>query len=266
MNDVANININDIIKIAHAAGTEILKVYNAGISGWDVSFKSDSSPLTLADKRSNALICNLLTELFPDIPIISEENKEIPYCIRKDYQFFWLIDPLDGTKEFIKRNGEYTVNIALINKNKPVIGIVHLPVLQITYYAVKGSGAYCINPDGEKMKISAKSFCINDDNLNIVASRSHMNEETLSFIKQFREAKIVSMGSSMKLILVAEGKAHIYPRLGPTMEWDTAAAQIIVEESGGSVIDFQHKKKLQYNKENLLNNHFVVYGNVSPCQ
>lgn len=253
------INIRDIVEIAKKAGDKVIEIYNTNTENWNVETKSDNSPLTVADRDSNEIICRELERLYPDIPIISEENKEVPYDIRKNYAYFWLIDPLDGTKEFIKRNGEFTINIALVEGNKSVLGVVYAPVLNTCYYAKKDDGAYK-KENGRTNKINCASFHKGDTGLKIVASRSHINQETKDFIGQFDQPETVSMGSSLKFLLVAEGKAHIYPRLGPTMEWDTGAAQIIVEEAGGKVLRYEDRKTFTYNKENLLNGFFIVYG------
>lgn len=255
----ANIIISELISIAKKAGAEILQVYESGTENWDISFKGDSSPLTIADKLSNDIINEELVKLFPEIPIISEENKEISYQIRKNFNLFWLIDPLDGTKEFINRNGEFTVNIALIQDHSPVGGIVYVPVQEKMYYAQKGLGAFIIEK-GNKKQIEAAAFSKDQKKIRIVASRSHMNRETTKFISQFEEAEITSIGSSLKLLLIAEGKAHIYPRLGPTMEWDTAAAHAIVNEAGGRVFRYDKEIDLEYNKENMLNPYFITMG------
>ncbi len=260
--NIQSLDTDYLINLTKKAGDLILSIYEEKKENWEVSFKSDQSPLTLADKTSNEYLCSELIKTYPDIPIISEENKEIPYSNRAGFKYFWLIDPLDGTKEFIKRNGEFTVNLALVYKNDVVAGIVHVPAKNWTYWAVKGSGAFKIEGTKPAVKLQAQEFTLNDENLIFVSSRSHINEETEAFISRFKNPQNTSMGSSLKLLLVAEGKAHIYPRLGPTMEWDTAASQIIVEEAGGKVVDYESNEKFRYNKENLLNNYFVVYGNL----
>lgn len=254
-------NITDIIKIAQGAGKKILAVYQDQVNFQIVENKADSSPLTLADKASHKYISAELKKLYPQIPILSEEGKNISFNERKDWDLFWMIDPLDGTKEFIKRNGEFTVNIALIEKNKVVLGVVHVPVKKWTYAAEKGKGAFKQDEHKETAAIHANTFSFEDKNLKIVASRSHNTPETAAFISQFDSPELVSMGSSLKLLLVAEGKADVYPRLAPTMEWDTAAAQIIVEEAGGKVVLENQKDPVLYNKENLLNPYFIVLGN-----
>ena len=250
-------NINELLAIAKNAGGAILEIYDTEDFG--VEQKSDDSPLTKADKKANDIICAGLLDLFPNIPIVSEENKEIPYDQRKDYSFFWCVDPLDGTKEFIKKNGEFTVNIALINKDTVWGGIVYTPVTNDMYFAFKDQGAHQII-DGEKMTLKANSFGMEDEGLAVVCSRSHLNEATSQFVGKLNAPNLVSKGSSLKFMILASGGAELYPRLAPTMEWDTAAAQIILEEAGGKVIDDETGEPLKYNKEILRNPHFVAYA------
>lgn len=249
----------DIVKnIALKAGETILAVYHQA-GAFEVNLKSDDSPLTIADKRANKVICDGLIALAPDIPIISEENKAIPYDIRKNFDCYWLVDPLDGTKEFIKRNGEFTVNIALVEDQKVVMGVVYAPCLEELYWAVKGAGAF-MEKAGVETQLKAPTFAWTDPGLKVVCSRSHLNEETQAFINRLQQAEIVATGSSLKFLIMAKGEAHAYPRLGPTMEWDTGAAQIILEEAGGHVINHETNEPLLYNKENLLNPYFIAYG------
>lgn len=248
-----------LLKLAQKAGNEILSVYNDISYLQSIENKGDNSPLTLADKRSNECICAALQTEYPDIPILSEEGKTIPYEMRKDWARFWLIDPLDGTKEFIKRNGEFTIHIALIENGIAVLGVVHAPVKNITYIAEKGKGAKKWE-NGQATDLQCVSFTSNQENLRMVASRSHLSPETEKYIAQFPHTTSLSMGSSLKFMLIAEGKADIYPRLGPTMEWDVAAPQVIVEEAGGSVLHYETGKPLHYNKENLLSPWFIVKG------
>jgi 3'(2'), 5'-bisphosphate nucleotidase len=258
------IDIQDIVKIAKIAGKAVMKIYN---QNFDVEYKKDSSPLTHADKTANQIIVTALNELpvnsflQQNIPILSEEGRSIPYDERKNWEYFWLIDPLDGTKEFVKKNGEFTINIGLIYKEVPILGVVYSPVLNVCYWAKKGEGAF---KDGNKLPLKAIE---QRDVYKIVASRSHMSNETKDFIEAIdtdKEKVIVSIGSSLKICLVAEGEANIYPRLGPTMEWDTAAAHAIVNESDGlfnKYIDRDIYQKQVYNKKNLLNDWFVVKSN-----
>ena len=255
------IDIQDIVKIAKDAGKAIMKIYN---QNFDVEYKKDSSPLTLADQKANQIIVTALNQLSvnsflqQNIPILSEEGRSIPYDERKNWEYFWLIDPLDGTKEFVKKNGEFTINIALIYKEAPVLGVVYSPVLNVCYWAKKGEGAF---KDGKTLPLKAKK---QRDVYKIVASRSHMSNETKDFIEAIdtdKEKVIISIGSSLKICLVAEGEANIYPRLGPTMEWDTAAAHAIINESDGlfnKYIDKDAYQKHVYNKKSLLNDWFVV--------
>ena len=254
------IDVKGLLNIVQEAGKQVLEIYNSDEENWDVSAKDDNSPLTKADKVANDYICEQLKAQYPDIPIISEENKEIPYDERKQYEVFWLVDPLDGTKEFIKRNGEFTINIALVQGGEDKAGILSAPALGRIYYAAKGEGAFYWDENNDKHKLAVNNFSLNDKGLRIVSSRSHMNEETQQFIDQLEEPELVSMGSSLKFMLVAEGKADIYPRIGPTMEWDTGAAQAIVEEAGGKVLNYEDQQPLRYNKEDLHNPWFVVYG------
>lgn len=249
--------VEEIVQIARLAGGAIMNIY--GKEDFGVEFKSDESPLTIADKASNDIICEGLERLSIQYPIVSEENKEISYEDRKNYEYHWLVDPLDGTKEFIKRNGEFTVNIALIHKGEAVMGVVYVPCLQETYWAVRGSGAF-LEVNGEITQLHAPAFKLSDPNLKVVCSRSHLNEETQAFVDALDQPELVPTGSSLKFLIIAKGAAHVYPRLGPTMEWDTAAAHAILQEAGGSIIDEESKESLRYNKENLRNPYFIAYA------
>ncbi len=251
--------IPDLIEIAQKAGNEILHIYNHEDFG--VEIKSDQSPLTKADKASNAIICEGLEKLTLIFPIISEENKEVTYEERKNWQRCWLVDPLDGTKEFIKRNGDFTVNIALVENGQIVLGVVGIPFHNEIYWAVEGEGAFLVK-NGKEEKIAVASFNSTDPGLKIVASRSHLNQETQDFISNFNKPELVSKGSALKFLLLAKGEAHIYPRIAPTMEWDTAAAQIILEEAGGKLIVHETGSPMTYNRENLRNPAFIATGKV----
>ena len=246
------VDLEKVVSIAKDAGNEIMKIYKKDFS---VEYKEDNSPLTEADLKSNEIICTALTALYPHIPILSEENKEVAYDDRKDWKIFWLIDPIDGTKEFVKKNGEFTVNIALIEEGLPVLGVVYAPVLEEMYMAKRGFGAF---KNGEKLPLVQNEFP--KELLNVVASKSHLSKETQEFIDNLETNKVkqISKGSSLKLCMVAEGTADIYPRLAPTMEWDTAAAHAIVLEAGKEVIQFDAKEPVVYNKQNLLNPWFIV--------
>jgi 3'(2'), 5'-bisphosphate nucleotidase len=276
------------IQAAIKAGDAILDVYRS--AEFEVEEKADKSPLTLADRRSHEVIVNYLTKF--DIPILSEEGRDIPYPERKKWDTYWLIDPLDGTKEFIKKNGEFTVNIAMIRKQKPVAGVVYVPDRDTLYFASTEIGAYKADAHqlaelliGQKERsdqlagLSASEPGPRLKNLmglstilpvnqstnrpyTIAGSRSHATPELEAFVEQKRreqgEVEFISAGSSLKLCLVAEGRADIYPRTGPTMEWDTAAGQAVVECSGGKVYKYDTEEPLGYNKENLLNPWFVA--------
>jgi 3'(2'), 5'-bisphosphate nucleotidase len=252
--------IEDLKDIAIAAGQVILDVYN-NVEDVEITKKDDDSPLTIADRKANTLICDGLKQLEIIYPIISEENKAIPYEERKNYDYYWLVDPLDGTKEFIKRNGEFTVNIALIHNNAPVMGVVYAPVLGELYWGIKGEGAFQLKA-GNVKQLKANAFSMGDTGLRVVASRSHLNAETQTYVNKLNTPELVSKGSSLKFLLMATADADLYPRLAPTMEWDTAAAQIVLEEAGGKVLQYGTDEPLKYNKENLLNPYFVASGRV----
>jgi 3'(2'), 5'-bisphosphate nucleotidase len=244
------IDKNTIIDIALSAGSEVMKIYNRD---FEVEYKDDSSPLTEADIKANDIICNRLKSLYPDIPIMSEENAQVEYDIRKDWEYYWCIDPIDGTKEFVKKNGEFTVNIALIHMSRPVLGVVYAPAIDILYSAKENKGAY---KHQQKLPLN-----ITKDEYVVVASKSHLNSETREYINSIDTDKKIatkSIGSSLKLCLVAEGIADEYPRVAPTMEWDTAAAHAIVLESNKRVVIFGTDQEVVYNKENLLNPNFIV--------
>jgi len=248
------IDIQDIVTITKEAGNAIMQIYK---QDFEVEYKQDSSPLTLADKKANDIIEDGLNQLPFTLPILSEEGKEIPYKDRKHWEYFWLVDPLDGTKEFVKKNDEFTVNIALIHKDTPVLGVVYAPALDICYWAKKDEGAF---KDGARLPLKTTD---QRNTYKIVASRSHMSDETQAFIDAIntgKEKELTSIGSSLKICLVAEGEADIYPRLGPTMEWDTGAAHAIVNESGKSLEKYMNGKYLkhEYNEEDLLNQWFIV--------
>lgn len=253
------VEIKKIINIAREAGDAILTIYT---KDFEVYTKNDESPLTEADQAANAIILDQLLASYPDIPYISEEVKQQNYEERKDWEYCWLIDPLDGTKEFIKKNGEFTVNIALIHHGVPVLGVVHVPVQNKTYYASKGEGAFVIENNSVPQLIENRSHYSDLDQIVVVASRSHLSQEVVDFVDDLKakgkEVEFLSSGSSLKFCLVAEGKAHVYPRLAPTMEWDTAAAHAICLEAGKDVLVFETRQAMQYNRKDLLNPWFIV--------
>ena len=265
---------------AKRAGEAILDVYG---SDFAVEQKDDKSPLTLADKRSHEIIMNVLEQTITvnnsTVPVLSEEGRGIPFEERKKWEYFWLVDPLDGTKEFVKRNGEFTVNIALIRKHKPVLGIIYIPVKDIFYFAAINLGTHKLeNSKNLADNLSIKELLDKSQRLpltdsynlplNVIGSRSHASTELSEFVKLLNEkygkVEFIHSGSSLKFCLVAEGSADVYPRFGPTMEWDTAAGQAIVEQAKGKVIDIQTREPLKYNKDNLLNHFFIASGQKFP--
>jgi 3'(2'), 5'-bisphosphate nucleotidase len=259
-------NLHIAIQAAIDAGKAILKIYT---TDFKVEYKGDQSPLTVADQRANDVINSYLEKTA--IPIISEENKQTDYSERKNWNRCWIVDPLDGTKEFIKKNGEFTVNIALIEDGNPILGVIYVPVSKTLYYTAEDSkSAYkyvfpteeetsldTILADAEEIRPETKITSV----VKIVGSRSHLNDDTKNFIAKIeaeKKVEIVSKGSSLKFCLVAEGAAHVYPRYAPTMEWDTAAGHAICQAVGVDVINNETNKPLEYNKENLLNPYFLV--------
>lgn len=260
-------NIRIAIEAAVAAGKVIMEIYES--KNFDVQTKEDNSPLTLADKKANEVINEFL--LPTNIPLISEENKQIDYSVRKQWEECWIVDPLDGTKEFIKRNGEFTVNIALVSRGKPRLGVIFAPALNSLYFAdVSENKAFKVFLTPNDLKIDnildqaeEISPSVHEDCIRVVGSRSHMNEDTLQYIEELKqkygkEIEVVSKGSSLKFCLVAEGEAHIYPRFAPTMEWDTVAGQAICEAVGLNCISRETGRSMTYNREDLLNGHFFV--------
>ena len=246
--------LDSLVPIAQAAGEAILDVYS---QDFEVSLKDDRSPLTQADLASHRVIVAALEQLTPDIPILSEESARIPFDQRQQWESYWLIDPLDGTKEFINRNGEFTVNIALIQHHYPVLGVVHVPVRNISYFGHVERG--CWRQDGDQ--VTAIEVCADAQSpLRVVGSRSHANPELSQRLKALGPHEMVSMGSSLKFCLVAEGAADLYPRLGPTCEWDTAAAQAVVEAAGGRVVAMDGQRLAYNTKSSLLNPEFLVFG------
>lgn len=247
--------IEPLVALARDAGQAILEVY---ATDFDVQAKSDESPLTQADLASHQAIVAGLKALTPDIPIISEEDGLAPFDVRRAWPRYWLIDPLDGTKEFVNRNGEFTVNIALIDANRPVFGVVHVPVQNKTFVGCEGHGAE--RRDGDEAPIAIAVAEASETPVRVVGSRSHRGASLDAYLEALGETDMVPMGSSLKFCVVAEGRADVYPRLGPTSEWDTAAAQAVVEQAGGQVLKLDGKP-LSYNeKEEILNPHFMVIG------
>lgn len=248
-----------ILPILHNAAVAVMEIYS-DTSRFGTQIKADNSPLTMADLMSNDIIKEGLAYAFPQVPVISEEIKHENFEFRKKYDRYFLVDPLDGTKEFINRNGEFTINIAYLEGQSPVGGFVAVPAAGEYYVGEKYNGAYRIDDKGHSHRLESMVFSLEDEGLLVVASRSHRDDATEAIIQQLNQPQIMAVGSSLKLLKIAEGKAHFYPRLGPTMEWDIAAAQCILEEAGGSVVDFEKKQPLHYNKPDLLNPYFLAFG------
>ncbi|MDZ4731841.1 MAG: 3'(2'),5'-bisphosphate nucleotidase CysQ [Xanthomonadales bacterium] len=250
--------LDQVTAISQRAGHAIMDIYRQGI---EVTHKPDDSPLTQADLASHHIILEALRQLTPNLPCLSEEAADIPFATRSGWKEYWLIDPLDGTKEFIKRNGEFTVNIALIRNHEPVLGLVHIPVSGESFSGCKGLGARRLSAAGQSSPIGVRQPSANP--LVVVGSRSHANPELERYLEQLGDYELISMGSSLKFCVVAEGKADFYPRLGPTSEWDTAAAHAVVVAAGGKVVKLDGSP-LQYNlKESLLNPEFLVIADDS---
>lgn len=249
--------IQEVIMISREAGDAIMEVY---YTDFDIKLKDDLSPVTQADKNANAIIERGLQSLDPVIPILSEEGRHITYKERKEWEMFWLVDPLDGTKDFIKKNSEFTVNIALVEDQTPVFGVVYAPAIDLLFWGTPENGAWkkeTHNP-AEIMKVADQV----DKTVKIATSRSHPSKKMNSFLTQFEMYELHSIGSSLKICFVSDGSMHLYPRLGPTMEWDTAAAHAVLKASGGELIQFGLSSPLQYNKKELLNPEFIA-GNLS---
>jgi 3'(2'), 5'-bisphosphate nucleotidase len=248
-----------VVDIARRAGREILDVYG---SNFEARAKADDSPLTEADLRAHRLIVKALGALEPRLPVLSEEAADIPAVERASWQRYWLVDPLDGTREFISRNGEFTVNIALIEQHRPVLGVVHIPVTDTTYSGIPGVGAWRETDVRPRMPIEVRRKC--RPPLRVVGSRSHGNPALAQALAALGPHELRTAGSSIKLCLIAEGAADLYPRLGPTSEWDFAAGQAVVEAAGGQVVRLGDGRALSYNdKTDLLNPDFLAYGDAS---
>ena len=258
------------IRAAIEAGAKIMSVYTDPNADFEIERKADNSPLTIADKKANEVICNVLSET--KIPILSEEGKKLPYETRREWNELWIVDPLDGTKEFIKKNGEFTVNIAYVKKGIPQAGVIYIPVKKELYIGDCEYGAFkledinsiSLEEDLNSLIKKSTKLPVNEkrEKFTVVASRSHLSQETEDFIKKMEKLhssiETISKGSSLKLCLIAEGKADIYPRFAPTMEWDTAAGHAIIRAAGKDVYHTDEKTTLTYNKEDLLNPWFIA--------
>ena len=245
--------LDKVLEIADTASRKVMKIYQ---TDFEVQTKADNSPITAADIASHHVIVDGLKELTPDIPILSEESANAPWNERKGWTRFWLVDPIDGTKDFTNRTGEFTVNIALIENGEPVMGVVTAPALNEAYWGIKGQGAWKREADGSTRKLEVVNP---PEAVRAVASKNHMNDETRTFIEQLGDHELVQAGSSLKFCRIAEGQADIYPRLGPTCEWDTGAAHAVLVAAGGKVTQLDGTP-LAYGKEDVLNPYFVASG------
>jgi 3'(2'), 5'-bisphosphate nucleotidase len=243
-----------VIELAQAAGAAIMDVYR---QDFDVDHKDDRSPLTQADLASHRIIVEGLARLTPDIPVLSEESAQLPWDVRRGWRRYWLVDPLDGTREFVKKNGEFTVNIALIEDHASVFGVVQSPALDELHWAARGVGAFVRTADGD---VSLSTRRPATAPLRVAASRSHLDERTAALLAKLGDIEAIGLGSSLKFLRIAEARLDFYPRFGPTSEWDTAAAQVIVELAGGAVLDLEGKPLLYNTKDSLLNPFFLVLG------
>lgn len=265
-------DLQEVLKIIRRAGQSVLEIYNTDFKH---EKKNDGSPVTMADKRSFEILKEGFEGRFPEIPILSEEQEDIPFSSRRAWHYFWLIDPLDGTKEFIRRNGEFTINVALVHHTAPVAGVIYAPVKDVFYFAEKQMGSYRLDNASIVEGAQARDVIIKASkrlplgrlpaaSLTVIASRSHMTDKTRDYIERLKSeygnTDVVNAGSALKFSLISEGTADIYPRLAPTMEWDTAAGHIIIEEAGGCILDIETGSAISYNKESLVNPPFVAFS------
>jgi 3'(2'), 5'-bisphosphate nucleotidase len=253
--------IQYISSLLTEAGTAVMKIYESADIRYNTAYKKDNSPVTDADLMSNNIISAGLLDNFPDIPIISEESDLNSYHERKKWEYAWLLDPLDGTKEFINRSDEFSINLALIKNGAPVAGFIYLPVFKILYYAIQGSGAFEVF-ENQTNSISVNTFSLDQKGLRIVASRSEMDSFTRSYIEILDTPEIINLGSALKFISIAKGDADYYPRMIHIMEWDTAAGQIIIEEAGGTLVQADSGLPLTYNKSTMINPYFIASGKI----
>lgn len=258
-----NNRIPALIQLVKKAGEEILRIYHSD-ADINVQNKADDSPVTKADLRSNKILVEGLRKMDESIPIVSEENKTVPYSERKSFDRFWIIDPLDGTKEFINRLDEFTIHLALIENDKVTMGFIYAPVFDEMYYAAKGIGAWSLTDTGKK-KLSGHRVDYRKSRLKIMRSRSNLDPQTMEYINHFDEPELITMGSGLKFTRLVTGEADYYPRAKTHMyEWDIAPAQIILEEAGGGIFDWESDQPLRYNKENLKITGFQAVSLVPP--
>jgi 3'(2'), 5'-bisphosphate nucleotidase len=244
------------------AGAAIMSYY--GCESYDTILKTDKTPVTAADLKANNIITQQLLDLYPDIPVISEEAELPPYTQREKYLYLWLLDPLDGTKEFINRTDEFSINLALICRDCPVAGFIYIPVSKKFYYAIKGQGAYEVIND-IKVNLQSSTFSLSQKGLRVVISRNSMDVQTYKYIDALDHPILIKLGSALKFISIAKGKSDYYPRMINIMEWDTAAGQIIIEEAGGALLDAETGVPLKYNKPSMINPFFIARGNLETA-
>lgn len=255
MNQNLDSLLDPLLTLAREAGRAIMRIYE---SDFAIELKDDRTPLTQADRAAHEILVAGLARLTPGVPVWSEESATLPWAQRSRWHLFWLLDPLDGTREFIKRNGEFTVNVALVQGHEPVLGVVHVPARQRDYAGLRGAGAFRIDGGGKRQPIRVQVPAASP--VRVVGSRSHGGSSLDGFLEKVGPHEMVPMGSSLKLCLVAEGSADVYPRLGPTSEWDTAAAQAVVEAAGGQVLALDGAPLRCNTGEAVLNPHFIVFG------
>ncbi len=253
-------DISEIESILKIAGDAVMAYYRADNStDYHIELKPDNSPITLADIASNNILLSFLSKKYPHIPVISEESSIADYEFRKNYDYVWLLDPLDGTKEFINKSDEFSINLALIQKGIPVAGFIYLPVNQALYFGLKNKGSF-ERKNGSTLKLNAQLYTKNEKGIKVVASRSPMDVLTKRLIEELQEPELIYLGSALKFVSIAKGEAVYYPRMIQIMEWDTAAGQIIIEEAGGSLVHAETGMPLTYNKKSMLNPYFIAYG------
>lgn len=243
-----------------SAGEAIMNLFR-GKEEFSATLKVDHTPVTSADLVSNQIITSYLTERYPGIPVISEETDHLPYSVRKTYSQVWLLDPLDGTREFLNRSGEFTINLGLVSDGVPIGGFIYVPVTGRFYFGLRGKGAYELSDSG-KRQLTASRFSLHYPGIRVVMSRTHTESATLAYINRLKDPRIIHQGSALKFIAIADGMADYYPRMLHIMEWDTAAGQVLIEEAGGSMIDPETGHPLVYNKESLVNPFFIASGSI----
>jgi 3'(2'), 5'-bisphosphate nucleotidase len=252
--------IPQIIALSRQAGKAVLDIYHTPSDQWNVQYKADASPLTIADNAANNIILEGLREITPDIPIISEESLKMPYAKRKNWERCWVIDPLDGTKEFVKKTNDFTINIALVEDRRPVLSVVLVPYTDVAFWAVRGEGAYT-NHANIDTRLQCKPFSMTQSGLRVACSSSHINQATTDYIAKFNQPKLTSLGSSLKFLMIATNEIDVYPRATPTMmEWDTAAPELIITEAGGKMHHLRSGKPFLYNKKVLNTPSFMAMG------